>query len=55
MKWQRIKYMPCLPLGKDGKRATSSVEHKALARKAATESIVLLKNENKAHCKMNLQ
>lgn len=48
MKWQRIKYMPCLPLGKDGKRATSSVEHKALARKAATESIVLLKNENNA-------
>ena len=48
MKWQRIKYMPCLPLGVDGKRATGSKEHRTLARIAAAEGIVLLKNENNA-------
>ncbi len=43
-KYARFKYQPCLPLGKDGRRVTASKEHIALSRKAATEGIVLLKN-----------
>lgn len=46
LKWQRIKYQPCLPLGKDGRLVTSSKEHIELSRSAATEGMVLLKNEN---------
>ena len=46
-KYARFKYMPCLPLGEDGKRITASKKHAALSRKAATEGMVLLKNENK--------
>ena len=42
MKWQRIQYMPCAPLG-DG-FVTGSREHIALSRKAAAEGAVLLKN-----------
>lgn len=45
-KWQRILYQPVLPLGAEGKRATGSVEHIALSRRAATEGMVLLKNES---------
>ncbi|MDY2937348.1 MAG: glycoside hydrolase family 3 C-terminal domain-containing protein [Fusicatenibacter sp.] len=44
-KWQRNKYLPVLPLGKDGRRVTGSAEHIALSRKAAGEGMVLLKNE----------
>lgn len=47
-KYARFKYQPCLPLGKDGKRVTASREHIALSRQAATEGMVLLKNENNA-------
>lgn len=40
----RFRFQPCLPLGKDGRRVTASVEHINLSRKAAAEGIVLLKN-----------
>ncbi len=46
-KYARFKYMPCLPLGEDGRRITASKKHTALSRKAATEGMVLLKNDNK--------
>ena len=45
MKWQRMLYQPVLPLGEDGKRVTGSKEHIALSRKAASEGMVLMKNE----------
>ncbi len=47
-KYRRFNFQPCSPLGKDGKRVTASSEHTTLSRKAATEGIVLLKNENNA-------
>ncbi len=47
-KYARFRYQPCLPLGKDGKRVTASKEHAALSRRAASEGMVLLKNENNA-------
>ena len=46
-KWQRIRYMPVTPLGQDGRRITACPEHIALAREAACEGMVLLKNEDK--------
>ena len=46
-KWTRFFYQPGLPLGKDGRRATGSGEHIALSREAASEGMVLLKNEKK--------
>ena len=46
-KWQRFKYLPLIPLGKDGRIVTGSKEHIALSRMAAAEGMVLLKNENK--------
>lgn len=47
-KFARFKFQPCIPLGEDGKCATASLKHISLSRKAATEGMVLLKNENKA-------
>ena len=44
--WVRARFTPNLPLGKDGKRVTASVEHRLAAREAAKEGMVLLKNEN---------
>lgn len=44
-KWTRIKYQPNLPL-KDGNYVTCSKEHRELAREAAREGMVLLKNED---------
>ncbi len=45
-KYARFRYMPCLPLGKDGKRVTASKENLEISRKAACEGMVLLKNKN---------
>ena len=47
-KWIRARYLPGLPLGKDGKRVTAGKEHIALSRSAAREGMVLLKNEGNA-------
>lgn len=47
-KWIRAKYLPGLPLGRDGRRVTAGEEHIALSRRAAREGMVLLKNENQA-------
>lgn len=47
-KYARFRYQPCLPLGEDGKCVTASPKHIALSREAATEGMVLLKNDNNA-------
>ncbi len=47
-KFARFRYQPCIPLGEDGRCVTASDKHTLLSRKAATEGMVLLKNENKA-------
>ena len=46
-KWQRLKYQPNLPLGKDGQRVTACAEHVEFSKNAAKEGMVLLKNENR--------
>ena len=46
-KWVRANYQPNLPLGEDGRRVTACAEHLALARRAGTEGMVLLKNAGK--------
>lgn len=43
-KWARLCYQPVLPLGVDGKRATASIQHRILSKKAAAEGAILLKN-----------
>ena len=45
-RWQRLRYLPSIPLGSDGRRVTASDEHKTLSRRAAREGIVLLKNDD---------
>lgn len=45
-KWMRARFTPCLPLGEDGRLVTGSREHIQLSRQAATEGMVLLKNED---------
>ena len=47
-KYARFRYQPCIPLGEDGRCVTASVKHTQLSRKAATEGMVLLKNDNNA-------
>lgn len=47
-KYARFRYQPCVPLGEDGRCVTASKKHTELSRKAATEGMVLLKNENNA-------
>lgn len=47
-KFARFKFQPCIPLGEDGRCVTASAKHISLSRKAATEGMVLLKNENGA-------
>ena len=44
--WNRLRYTPVLPLGSDGRKVTASKEHLELSRSAASEGMVLLKNEN---------
>ena len=44
--WNRLRYTPVLPLGEDGRTVTASKEHLELSRAAASEGMVLLKNEN---------
>ena len=44
-KWTRALFQPSLPLTKDGP-VTAGAAHAALARRAAREGMVLLKNEN---------
>ena len=44
-KWRRMRYMPCSPLGEDGKMITGCKAHIDYSYKAATEGMVLLKNE----------
>ena len=44
-RWTRYACMPCLPLGEDGRRVTGSKEHFELSKKAASEGMVLLKND----------
>lgn len=45
-RWARAKFQPVVPLGKDGRRVTASKEHITLAKDAAKEGMVLLKNED---------
>lgn len=42
--WLRAKYVPAWPLGEDGRAVTGCEAHKALTRRAASEGMVLLKN-----------
>lgn len=44
-KWVRANYQPNLPLGENGLKVTACADHLSLARKAAQEGMVLLKNE----------
>ena len=46
--WNRANYLPMLPLGRDGRRATASPEHILISKNAAKEGMVLLKNQNRA-------
>ncbi len=47
-KYARFRFQPCIPLGDDGRCVTASKKHTQLSREAATEGMVLLKNENNA-------
>lgn len=46
-KWQRVRYMIAAPLGEGRKYMTTCDEHIELARTAACEGMVLLKNEDR--------
>ena len=46
-KWNRYRYMPGTGLYEDRHRVTGSKKHTELAREAARESMVLLKNEDR--------
>ena len=47
-KWARANFTPCLPLGDNRSLITGCKKHIELSHMAATEGIVLLKNENSA-------
>lgn len=44
-KWTRMKFQPCAPLGDDGRLVSSCKAHTDFSRRAASEGMVLLKNE----------
>ena len=44
-KWRRIRFQPNLPLGENFQRVTACPEHITLARQAAKDGMVLLKND----------
>jgi beta-glucosidase len=44
VRWQRLKYLSPMPLGKDGRRVTGSREHLDRSKEIAKEGMVLLKN-----------
>ncbi len=44
-KWQRVRYLPNLPLGELGERVTASQKHRELSKNAAKGGMVLLKND----------
>ena len=46
--YARYMYPGCRPLGKGGTQITGCKEHIELSKRAATEGMVLLKNENNA-------
>ena len=46
VRWARIKYQPCLPLGDNNSKITGCSKHIQLSREAACEGTVLLKNNN---------
>ena len=46
-KWTRFFYQPCLPAGADGEHVTGGKVHINLSRRAASEGMVLLKNDQK--------
>ncbi len=46
MRWMRALFQPPIGLGVDGSRVTGCKEHIALSREAATEGMVLLKNDD---------
>ena len=45
-RWSRLRYTPVRPLGRDGRIVTASKEHLELSRAAASEGMVLLKNQD---------
>lgn len=44
-KWNRINYLPNLPLGDNDEKVTASKKHIEISKNAAKEGIVLLKND----------
>ncbi len=44
-KYARFRFQPCLPIGEDGRRITASEKNISLSKEAASEGMVLLKND----------
>lgn len=57
-RWQRVMYQPNIALGENGEKVTACIKHRNLAKNAAKEGMVLLKNNNilplKRGCKVAL-